>query len=664
MVLVTSRDQLRGLSMHGDTSHLTLGVFSPQETAELLASTLGSHRTRAEPGAAAELGRLCAHLPLALRIAIANLTLGRFDSLAAYVAELREGNRLAELRIEGDEQSAVQGTLDLSYAALRPHDRAMFRLLGLVPGADFTAEAAAALSGSAVEHAGRQLARLATAHLIHEYAPGRYRFHDLLRLYAAERAEAEESPESRQTARRRLYDWYLRSIRAAVERSHPHWARLPLPTDRTGVTAAGFDDLTSATAWLAAEHRNLVAAVQQAALSGPRQATWLLTDAMRSYFWASGRTGDWLSCARTAVTVAREEGDVPGTAAATLALADAYAFQGQCDELSLYAEALSAADKSGWKEGQSSIRNNLAGYHMRHGQLAEAVRCLRDGIKLDEQDGRSAWLGVKHVNLGMAYAQLGHLHAAFHHLTQALPLHADRDGIIATNLGEVCHLLGRFDDALRHLDRALRLLEEAGNRTVEPHCLTALTDVHCALGRYERALDFGRRALACSQEMENRLAEAMARNALGRVHDRTGHHAEAMDHHLRAVELAADDHFYVKAVALTGLANAAAGLGRAEAESFADQALRLARERSFRVVEGLALSAHADIALAAGDRATAVRQARLALEIHCETGHRLGEARTLRTLGNAADEADAVAYQKRAMRLFEELGSREAEPGH
>ncbi|MEU8364565.1 hypothetical protein AB0C27_51990 [Nonomuraea sp. NPDC048882] len=160
----------------------------------------------------------------------------------------------------------------------------MFRLLGVVPGADFTIEAAATLSGSTTDEAKDELNRLATAHLIHQNAPGRYRFHDLLRLYAAERAHAEESLEGLAEAKQRLYDWYLLSVRAAVEQSHPHWARLPLTLSRSDVTAASFADLPSAAAWLTSEHRNLVAAIHQAVSTGPRQAVWLLTDAMRSHF--------------------------------------------------------------------------------------------------------------------------------------------------------------------------------------------------------------------------------------------------------------------------------------------------------------------------------------------------------------------------------------------
>ncbi|MFC7584743.1 tetratricopeptide repeat protein [Nonomuraea antimicrobica] len=110
---------------------------------------------------------------------------------------------------------------------------------------------------------------------------------------------------------------------------------------------------------------------------------------------------------------------------------------------------------------------------------------------------------------------------------------------------------------------------------------------------------------------------------------------------------------YTKAAGLIRLAGASAALGKPDAASHADQALRLARERSFRVMEGLALTALADLAHASGDHAQAVRQAERALEIHRETGHRLGEARTLRTLADALGDP---AYRERAMDVFDGLG--------
>ncbi|MFI6499504.1 BTAD domain-containing putative transcriptional regulator [Nonomuraea typhae] len=623
LVLITSRDQLRGLSLHGDTLHVTLGVFSPGESAALLTSILGEERTRAEPEATAELGRLCAHLPLALRIAVANLTLDRFQSVAGYVAELREGNRLAALRVDGDDQAAVRGAFDLSYAALPPGERAMFRLLGLVPGADFTAEAAAALAACPVEEARRRLAALAGAHLIDRHAPSRHRFHDLLRLYAAEKAEEDDG----RAARERLHAWYLHGVLAAVEHTHPHRARLPA-AGRTGEVSVAFDGPSAAMGWLAGEHRNLVAAVVEAARSGPRASAWLLTDALRGYFWAVRTTSDWHACGQAAVAAAEAEGDTLGLAAALLALADAHAYREQPEANALYTRALALAGEAGWADGQSTVRGNLAGDLLRHGRLAEAARSLEEGMELDVRDGRQARLAVKHANLGVVYAQLGRLDAAYEHFSEVLEIPTGRHANARYNLGLICHLMGRFEEAYRHLTGVRADLDRTPDPSLESHHAAGFSELLCDLGRHDEALDSAVAALPGSG-VDDHFGRALALVALGRVYQVTGRREEAATCLRQAVEVVGRGNPYTKAGALNTLAGVMDG---AEATALAEEALRLSRERSFRVQEGRAHTALARIALAAGDRAEGVRQAALALEIHRETGCRPAEAQTLALL--------------------------------
>ncbi|MEV0385509.1 BTAD domain-containing putative transcriptional regulator [Nonomuraea sp. NPDC050643] len=655
VVLITSRDQLRSLSVHGDISYVPLGVLSAQESTALLTSIVGTDRARAEPEATTELTRLCAHLPLALRIAAANLTLDHYQSIADYVAELRAGNPLTTLRIDSDGESAIRATLDLSYATLPGTAQAVFQLLGLVPGPDFTPEATAALGGCTLDEARRELDRLAGAHLIHRYAPGRYRFHDLLRLYAAERAREEENPEELVRARQRLYGWYLLSVRAAVSRIDPVWSMLPPPTDPPEVTAATFDDPAAAARWLATEHANLVAAIHQAVSSGPRPAVWLLFDAMRGHFWKTRRMSDWLSCAEAAVAVAGDEGDAMAMAAALRSSAAAHSHQDPYEAISLYLQALSYADEAEWWEGKTTVLSSLANTYWRLGRLDEAARCLEEGMRLDQQTGLTALRATKHINLAVVITQLGRLDSAFDHLITALRLKPDHSGATYVNLGEVCHLLGRFEEALRHLAEGGSRMEKSGNHAGEPYYLLVLTDLHCDLGRYDEALDFGGRALTSSRDIEDRHAEALALSTLGRVHQATGRREQAREHHHRAVELAGADNLFPRAIGLIGLAGTADD--HAAAVSFAEQALQISRDRSFRILEGLALTSLADLALAAGAHAQAVRHAGLALRNHRDTGHRLGEARTLRILGNAVPGA---AYRKQAAELFDEIGSAEA----
>jgi hypothetical protein len=249
LVVVTSRHRLSGLVVKEGACRLTLDVLTPEEANQLLARLLGETRVHAEPAAAAELARACAHLPLALRIAAATLADRPQLSIAGYVAELGQGDRLGALAVDGDEQAAVRAAFDLSYAALAPGARRLFRLLGLVPGPEVTADAAAALTGTLPERAARLLDRLAAAHLIDQDTAGRFAFHDLLRLYAAERARHEDTGEERKAATRRLLDWYLHTVDAAARMLYPDKLRLPLPLAEAPRPATPFADHRGALAW-------------------------------------------------------------------------------------------------------------------------------------------------------------------------------------------------------------------------------------------------------------------------------------------------------------------------------------------------------------------------------------------------------------------------------
>jgi hypothetical protein len=130
-VVITSRDRLAGLVASHGVHQITLDMLSEPEAVALLERILGRARVAAEPEATAELARLCGYLPLALRIAAAN-----HHSVASRVVELRQGDRLAGLEVDGDPRGAVAAAFDHSYERLAPEARRVFRLLGLALGPD------------------------------------------------------------------------------------------------------------------------------------------------------------------------------------------------------------------------------------------------------------------------------------------------------------------------------------------------------------------------------------------------------------------------------------------------------------------------------------------------------------------------------------------------
>ncbi|MDM4722012.1 BTAD domain-containing putative transcriptional regulator [Micromonospora sp. WMMA1363] len=219
-VLITSRSRLSGLVAREGARPLTLDVLSPDEAHTLLSHILGPRAT-AEPRAVSTLARLCAWLPLAIRIAAANVVTGGYDSVSAYCHDLHTDGVLHGLSAEGDEKSAVRAAFDQSYLTQDPAHQRMFRLLSLMPGTDVTVPAAATLAGIAPAEAARLLRRLAETHVVDERTPGRFSMHDLLRRYAEEHAHATDSPADRLAARRRLLEWYVGTVEQVARLLYP-----------------------------------------------------------------------------------------------------------------------------------------------------------------------------------------------------------------------------------------------------------------------------------------------------------------------------------------------------------------------------------------------------------------------------------------------------------
>uniref|UniRef100_UPI003F496D9D AfsR/SARP family transcriptional regulator n=1 Tax=Nonomuraea bangladeshensis TaxID=404385 RepID=UPI003F496D9D len=663
-VLITSRSQLRGLTAREGAFRVTLDVFSPEEAHALLTALLAGERLRAAPQAETELSELCSHLPLALSIAAANLDANPHLSLTDYVGELRD-NQLAALEAGGDPAAAVRATLDLSYTTLPEPQRKVFRLLGLVPGADFTAEATAALAGCSIAEARRSLDVLASFHLVRMHGPGRYTFHDLLRLYAADHARSDAPPGELQEARRRFYNWHLHSVLAATEFLHPHWVRLPPPPLMDTVSPVTFGGQEHAVAWLESEHANLVAMIHDASRHGLSELVWQLTDALRGHFWLSRRLEDWLSCARSALTAAVAAEDRAAQAVIQLSLANAQTFQDRPERsMGPYARALSLAEEIGWLDCQTFALAGLANAHLRLGYPQQAVDHLNEALarRTDDKRGRETYLN----NLAVAYLQLGQLDFALDHLNQALDLATDNPACYLCNMGEVCHSMGRLDDSVRLLNEAISLCRQFGDRGVELECMVLLAAVHRDLGQHAEAIGLAEQALTMSHVLEDRLLQAGALNVLGTVHHDLGRYRDALDRHQAALDASKQgNNRYPEVVSLIGLAHATARLGDLpDAAAHAERAHMLARSRSFSLLEALALTALAEIGIAQGRLSDAVTWAQQAVALHRATGHRLGEARALRVTGDVLYKTHGAPAAVRSWRaahdLFSTVGSPEA----
>ena len=193
LVLVTSRNRLRGLTARDGAERITLGTFTPADSLTLLARIAGRDRIDTDLSAAA-VARQCGYLPLALAIVADSITSRPGVSLAGLAGELAvEAERLDALAVEGDPSAGARAAISWSYRTLAPEPR-LFRRLGLHPGPHISVPAAAAAAASVGTTAARRLLdQLTGAHLLEESGYGYCVFHDLLRLYATEQASTEHA---------------------------------------------------------------------------------------------------------------------------------------------------------------------------------------------------------------------------------------------------------------------------------------------------------------------------------------------------------------------------------------------------------------------------------------------------------------------------------------
>jgi tetratricopeptide (TPR) repeat protein/transcriptional regulator with XRE-family HTH domain len=596
LVLVTSRDQLAGLSATHSARRLTLDVLPPGEAVILLTWVLGAERVGAEPAAASELAEVCGFLPLALRIAAANLACRPERSIAGYADGLREGDRLRGLAVEGDAGLAVRAAFDCSLAALDPEARRLFWLLGLVPGPEVSAPAAAALGAGPVPQASGLLERLAGAHLVEPRGPGRYGLHDLLRAYARQRAEREAGDAERGAALGRLLGWYLRCADAADRLLYPEKLRLPMPAPDPVLPAPGFGEQEEALAWLEVERPNLVAAVQRATAHGPRPLAWLLADALRGYFWQSRHMVDWLAVARAGLAAAEAEGDPRAQAALHRSLGmfqDCMGVHPRAGEH--YRRALELARQAGWLEFEAVSLSDLGDLSADLGLSQQAADELTRALALHRQTGYTAGQAVVLEGLSVVYRRMGQPAQAAEHLVQALALSQEigsTEGQIAAlrGLGEANRDLGLLQRAREYLGRAQSLARQIDSRHGQASVLHALATVERDAGRYPQALELAEAALELAAEHDMVVVEVDAHNALGSILLGLGRSGQGAEQHRRALELALQArNRYSEAEALLGLAAASHAQGQpAQALEPAGQTLAIAGQAGFGILEGRA----------------------------------------------------------------------------
>ncbi|MFE7271173.1 BTAD domain-containing putative transcriptional regulator [Streptomyces sp. NPDC057623] len=661
-VVVTSRNRLGDLVARDGAHALPLDLLLPDEARALLGEALGAERLSAEPLAVDALIRLCGSLPLALRVAAARLAGDPGLRLADLVTEMSGGNRLEALEPDGDDSSPLRMAFSASYRVLPPAGRRLFRLLGLFPGPECTAEVAATLLDVPLSQARRLLSSLAAAHLVEPAAAGRYRFHDLLREYARKRARAEETAADRGAASRRVLVWYVNAARTVSGT----WLFPELPRDLHHSGQPGLPAAAGAAQWLEAERANLLALIHHAARHGPRPAAWHLANALFGYFWLHLPRSTWQATAQVALEAATAEGDLFGQAAMHSSLGLLQSDRGRAGQaMDHHTRVMEISRKAGWATGQASALGGLAQAEWSMARLDSAHEHVTTGLRIAREAGNRPLEALGQVVLGVTCRDLGRLREAADHLELAISRNEEigwNDNSLALqNLGWVYWELGRLADGLDMLGPEVSADERSGFRNDRAMMVDAVAKINIELGRQEEALRQAERAFAMVEGRGRRWIQAGILTTVAAAHRELADLDRSLLAARQALVLAREARFRrTEADSLLGLSLTYMRSGRHDqARGHAEQALSLAREHGFRVVEGQALTALCELAGSEAAYGTAVALGREALAVHRRTGHRLGEARTLVALGRAlrgtADPAAGPAMRQ-ALAAFSDMG--------
>jgi DNA-binding SARP family transcriptional activator len=496
-VIVTARSRMPDLA---STQLVDLEVLDDDESLTLFTKILGERRAAAEPDATAEVLVACAGLPLAIRICAARLAARSRWSIQTLAERLRA--RLLDELKTGD--MAVRASFQVSFDSLptaRDPARA-FRLLGLWQGPFISLPAAAALLGQDEDRTAEALEILVDAYLLESPAPDQYRFHDLLRVYAAERARAEEDEPDRDAAIHRVLTWYLHTTDAAAQVIRPQrTGRTALPSPEPGVRPLEFANADAALDWCEVERANLVAATRQAFADSPEIA-WRLPAAASPFLNRRGYRGDWIATHELALLSVRRSDDLAGEALILNNLGMAHQDLDMAMSVAYFEQALAIRKKSGDLVGEAQAATNLGDTYLRWGQYREVVATHQDALA--------------------AQRRAGNRHG---------------EAIVLNNVGEAYLGLERYGDAAQSLSRAEEIFRETGDDLGLGWVLQNLGSTRLALGELDQGLAILRQAVEIHHSVRERRGEASALMRLAQACSRNGLAAESRGSLARAYEI-------------------------------------------------------------------------------------------------------------------------------
>ncbi|MFJ6464764.1 AfsR/SARP family transcriptional regulator [Streptomyces sp. NPDC091387] len=649
LTIIASRRHLTGIPQ---ALSVPLDVLSKEDAITLFRGFAGEARTR-DIAETARIVGLCGYLPLAIEL-VAHRFRARTSWTLAVLAErlARSPGRLAEIRTADQEQEMTRA-FALSYRTLTAQQRTAFRCLGLYPGPDFTADAAAALLGLPQDTTERLLEGLLACHLLREPVPDRYRYHDLLHEYAHGLSDAEDSERERRQAVARLTDFYVTTADLADRMAYPRRIRPAAPAPLPPTPRPPLPDATAARSWLAAERANLLAVEDHVRRNGDPGTAARLACTLAGFLQAECYWQDAKKLLRHAVAHwDRTDDNGPALCRALIDLCAADASLGDYAEAGEAGErALELARSLGDGPAEAEALRVLGTLNWHLGENRKALVLLQKSLAIKSLSGDLWDKARSRNNIAVTMLFLGERDRALLHFQGALADFRRAGDKVATaqtlnNMGELQMQAGEFSSARSSFEESLSFLEADGSRydraTVRRNLAEALTES----GESATALVMFSETLSEFRSLGARKGQAGALVGIGEAYWRLGSTEESGRHFLEALKIAQEiGTAHHEAEALRRL-------GRAD---LADGRLTVATDR-LRAAVAVATRTHdvdeetaarillAEVRLAAGDVNEARMTLRHAFELvqHRNTvdarriGRRLNEIEHIRDNGSDA----------------------------
>ena len=648
VVLITSRIKF---ALSGLTEK-DLDILPSDNARELLlgiAPRVGDH--------AEELARLCGYLPIALRNAASSLAEKRDLSVPEYERLLKDKVELLKL---------VKGSFSLSYDLLTPGRKKQWRRLSVFPE-DFDRNAATAVLKMAHGPSAEALSDLVRCSLVdfttvQDSEDGRYKLHDLARLFAESCLEGDELADARQkhakhyskvlSQAEKFYEMGGTNLLAGLKLFDREWANIKV----------GQAWVKNKITFSSKLNKSDLRLVLQMASSYAKDGIYVLN--LRLY---PRDKIDWLE---TGLKAAKMMKDRSAESAHLGNLGLAYADLGETRKAIGYLErALKIARKIGDQRDEEAWLGNLGLAYAGLGDTRKAIEYHEQPLATAREIGNKRSEGRHLGSLGLAYFALGEMHKALEYHEQALAIAreiGDRrgEGTNLGNLGLAYADLGEMRKALEYHEQALAIAREIGDKMGEGVELGNLGLAYAELGETLRAIEYYEHALAIAREIRNRWSEGANLSNLGNAHADLGETRKAIEYYDHALAISQEIGYKMgEGIDLGNLGQAYADLGETrKAIEHYDHALTIAREIGDRKGEGVNLGNLGLAYVGLGETRKSLEYHENALAIARDIRHKRGEEVSLGSLGLAyaarGETCKALEYYEEARAISREIGDR------